>query len=55
VRRREFVLYMLFVLTSVFEELYLVSELFCFSVDAVVAGFVPIAVALWGAFFFHGS
>jgi len=45
---------MLFVLTSVFEGLDLVSALLCFSVD-VMAGFVPIAVALWGVFFFHGS
>jgi hypothetical protein len=51
----ELVLYMLFVLTSVFEGLYVVSELLCFSVDFVVAGFVPIAIALWGVFFFHGS
>jgi hypothetical protein len=48
-------LYDLFALTSVFEGLDLVFELLCFSVDVVMAGFVPIAVALWGVFFCHGS
>jgi len=46
---------MLFVLTSVFEALDLVSELLCFSVDVVMAGFVPIAVAFRRVLSFHGS